>query len=244
MLLRRQGHPVRDKKTPADALRLLVVGAIVGLLAVPSADANSIDSPNDFFTIRSLKPAWSLDWASCRDELALPAAGRAFTFSTTLLDQDTAQPLHPVAIQHSDAYLTRAKIHKVASFATLPLFAAELVLGSSLYSGSGSSGTKTAHIAVGVGIVGLFGVNTVTGAWNMFGEGWEEKDGRTLRLVHGLMMMAADVGFLATSATGPNSGGRRGALTFETDKATHRNIAVASISIATASYLLMVFGNR
>ena len=164
--------------------------------------------------------------------------------SRTLVEQDTAQPLHPVAVQHSDAYLTRAKIHKVASFATLPLFAAELVLGSSLYNGTGSNGTKTAHIAVGVGIVGLFGVNTVTGAWNMFGEGWQEKDGRTLRLVHGLMMMAADVGFLATTATGPKSDGRRGALTFQTDKVKHRNIAVASISVATASYLLMLFGNH
>lgn len=143
-----------------------------------------------------------------------------------------------------ERYLTRAKIHKISSFATLPLFAAELALGSSLYSGSGSGGAKTAHAVVGVGIVGLFGVNTVTGTWNMFGEGWQEKDGRTLRLVHGLMMMAADVGFLATAAAGPKSGGRRGALTFETDKVTHRNIAVASISVATASYLLMLFGNH
>jgi hypothetical protein len=57
-------------------------------------------------------------------------------------------------------------------------------------------------------------------------------------------MMAADVGFVATAQSGPNSSGRRGALTFETDKVTHRNIAIASMSAATGSYLLMLFGNH
>jgi hypothetical protein len=56
--------------------------------------------------------------------------------------------------------------------------------------------------------------------------------------------MAADVGFVATSASGPNSESRREALTFEADKSTHRNLAIASIGIATAGYLIMLFGNH
>jgi hypothetical protein len=224
-------------------MRLLIVGVTVGLLTGSSADANTINSPDNFFTTRSLKPAWSSDWASCSDEVSHLARSRALAVTAVPLDQDNAQPLHPVAIQHSDAYLTRAKIHKYASFATLPLFATELVLGSSLYNGSGSGGTKTAHIVVGTAMIGLFGVNTVTGAWNLFGEGMQEKEGRTLRLIHGLMMMAADVGFVATATSGPHSGLRH-ALTYQTDKTTHRNIAVASISVATAGYLLMLFGNH
>jgi hypothetical protein len=226
-------------------MRLLVVGAAVGLLAVPSADADTIDPVGHFFTTRSQKPLLAAEWAACPDERPSRSASAPASFITASVDrQDAAQPLHPVAIQHSEAYQTRAKIHKYASFATLPLFATEIALGSSLYSGSGSGGAKTAHAVVGVGIVGLFGVNTVTGAWNLFGEGWQDKEGRTVRLVHGLMMMAADVGFLATAATGPNSGGRRAALTFETDRVTHRNIAIASISVASASYLLMLFANH
>jgi hypothetical protein len=77
----------------------------------------------------------------------------------------------------------------------------------------------------------------------MFGEGRQEPEGRTLRLVHGLLMMAADVGFLATTASAPNTG-PRGALTFQTSRATHRNIAIASVSVGTAGYLMMLFGNR
>jgi len=105
--------------------------------------------------------------------------------------------LHPAAVEHSRAFETRGKIHKYASFATLPLFGVELALGQSLYNGTGNTDAKKgAHAAVGAGIVGLFGVNTVTGVWNMFGdEGRRDKTGRTLRLVHGLLMMAGDVGF-------------------------------------------------
>ena len=222
---------------------LIAVGAMAGLLTAASADANAIDLSNNFFTSRTAQPAWSSDWAICHEEPAREVRARVSGLRAGPSPQDVAQPLHPAAVQHSDAYQTRAKIHKFASFATLPLFATELALGSSLYNGSGSGGAKTAHAVVGASMIGLFGVNTVTGAWNLFGEGWQEHEGRTLRLVHGLMMMAADVGFLASVASAPSSG-RRGALTFETDKTTHRNIAVASISVATASYLLMLFGNH
>jgi len=221
-----------------------LLAAMLGLLAANSASANTINFQNGFFTSRERHPLWIADWPSCHEEPPAAALSRPMAISLASFTQDNGQPLHPVAVQHSDAYLTRAKIHKYASFATLPLFATELALGSSLYSGTGSSGSKTAHAMVGASIVGLFGGNTVTGAWNLFGEGMQEQEGRTLRLVHGLLMMAADVGFVATAASGPHSGGRRGALTFETDKVTHRNIAVASISIATASYLLMLFGNH
>ena len=51
-------------------------------------------------------------------------------------------------------------------------------------------------------------------------------------------------GFLATWASGPHSGRLRTALTFENDKVRHRDIAIASISVGTAGYLLMLFGNH
>lgn len=97
---------------------------------------------------------------------------------------------------------------------------------------------------VGTGIIGLFGVNTVTGAWNLFGEGRKDPNHRTLRLVHGLLMMAADAGFVATTLSGPNSRRFSEAMTYESDKAYHRDVALASIGVATVSYLVMLFGNR
>ena len=159
---------------------------------------------------------------------------------------DDAQRARPVVIEYSDAYRTRRKIHKIASFATLPLFGAELWLGQNMYNNTPTdqSSKRGWHAAIGAGIVGLFGVNTVTGAWNLFGEGRKDPHGRTLRLIHGLLMMTSDVGMLATTMSGPNSRSVRHALTYEADKAHHRNLAIFSISTGTAGYLLMLFGNR
>ena len=96
---------------------------------------------------------------------------------------------------------------------------------------------------MGTGIIGLFGVNTVTGVWNMFGEDRQDPNGRMLRLVHGLLMLASDAGFAATSMTGPNSNSQRQALR-TLPRGAAPNPAVASISVGTAGYLLMLFGNH
>ena len=196
-----------------------------------------------------LDPAGSRSVAGVVD--ARRARGRSFVpllfstlaFSSLPLQQDGAQPLHAEAIEHSDSYRTRAKIHKYASFATLPLFAAKSPWGSRCTTPRKRGSKRGLHAAIGSAIVGLFGVNTVTGAWNMFGEGWHDREGRTLRLVHGLLMMAADVGF-SRGGHRTQERGPRGALTFESDKVTHRNIAIASMSVGTAGYLLMLLSNH
>jgi hypothetical protein len=147
------------------------------------------------------------------------------------------------AFVYSDGYHTRAKIHRTASFASLPLFGAEALLGQSLYN-SPSSGKRTAHIVVGSAIMGLFAVNSVTGVWNLV-DARKDPKGRTLRWVHGLLMLGADVGFVATVATGPGHGKRDGVVTTETIQsraATHRNVAYASLGVATLGYTIMLFG--
>ena len=157
-------------------------------------------------------------------------------------DQDASQ--RPVAFEYSEGYELRAKIHKYASFATLPLLATEAALGQSLYNGTSGprSGTRTAHQVVGTGIGVLFGVNTVTGVWNLW-EGRHNPNGRTRRIVHGILMLSSDAGFFATVASAP-SHGRNGLLTFETDKVTHRTIAITSIGLASTGYLIMLFGGH
>ena len=139
----------------------------------------------------------------------------------------------PVAFEYSDAYQTRAKIHKIASFATLPLVVTEGILGQSLYSDP-SSGKKDAHLVVAAGIGALFAVNTVTGTWNLI-EARKDPNHRARRLAHGLLMLGADAGFVTTAALGPGDedGGSRSA---------HRAMAFTSIAMATAGYLIMLVG--
>ncbi len=226
-------------------MRSLIGLVTLTLLLAPCASAETGFGSAGPFLSRSLDVAMASEWPSCGVGSIAVAPARRLVFAPLVFQHDEAQPLHAAAIEHSHAYQVRARIHKYASFATLPLFAAEVALGQSLYNTPAHIDSKrSAHAVVGAGIVGLFGVNTVTGAWNLFGEGRRDTDGRALRLVHGLLMMAADVGFLATTAAGPNSHSAREAMTFEGDKATHRNLAIASISVGTAGYLLMLFGNH
>jgi hypothetical protein len=149
-------------------------------------------------------------------------------------------PARPVAIEYSEGHETRGKIHKYASFATLPLFATEFALGQSLYNDPQSltSGKRAMHGAVGTAIIGLFGVNSVTGIWNL----WDSRaaPGHTKRMVHGLLMLASGAGMVASAASAP-SHSRTGLINFDANKATHRNIAFASMGVGTAGYLFMLF---
>lgn len=161
----------------------------------------------------------------------------------------TAPPPKLSPVEYSDAYKMRARIHKYASVAMLPLVGTEWYLGNKTYNDP-TSGTRSAHIAVGSALVGLFAVNTVTGAWNMW-EARKDPNGRTKRMLHGLLMMAADVGFMATLATAPGRDrfedeGRFGSfiVTGGGSRGAHRALAIASFSTATVGYLVMLFGGH
>src|SRR4051812_42372025 len=119
------------------------------------------------------------------------------------LPMDTPAVQRPRAIEYSDAYYTRLTIHRYGSYAMIPLFVAEWSLGQNLMNdASPASWMKPSHVAVASGIGVLFGVNTITGVWNL----WESRDdpaGRTRRIVHSVMMIASDAGFLAAAALAP-----------------------------------------
>jgi len=144
----------------------------------------------------------------------------------------------PQAFDYSDAYRLRAKIHKVSSLGTLPLFAAEGIIGQSLYS-KPTSGKKDAHLAVAAGIGALFAVNSVTGVWNLV-EARKDPSHRKRRLLHGLLMLGADAGFVTTAALGPSS--EHGEVS--DSRGAHRAAAFTSIGLATTGYLVMLLGDH
>jgi hypothetical protein len=228
-------------------MRLLVFAMLIAAAFETSAWAGAIDPSPQLFSTRPIHDPWRVSWATPDDPSApaRPHPFRSLAFASALLPQD-AQPVHAAAIEHSSAFRTRSKIHKYASFATLPLFATEVALGQSLYTANSTTDAKRgAHAAVGAGITALFGVETVTGLWNMFGkEGRMDKEGRTRRLVHGLLMLAADIGFVATTASAPGHEGGRSGPSYADSRSTHRTLAIASISVGTAGYLVMLLGNH
>lgn len=167
----------------------------------------------------------------------LSALAVSFVADTpTIATADTGNP-RPRAVEYSNAYGTRLAIHRYASYAELPLFAAEYALGQRILNGQrtgdfASSGTRSAHKLVAGGLGALFAVNSVTGVWNMI-EARHDPSGRTRRNLHGLSMLLADAGFLYTaSLAGDARESQDGAN-------RHRNAALASIGVATASTLMM-----
>lgn len=170
------------------------------------------------------------------------AAGTAALKASTAEDADDPQSPAPrhVAFEYSDGYKTRAKIHRYAAVATLPLFAAEFYLGQSIYT-TPSDSRKNAHIAIGTGIIGLYGAQAVTGVWNLV-EANKDPNGHKRRLMHGIMMLASGAGFAITPMTAP---GRRDRLEFGSSSASaHRAVAFTSIGIGGAGYLMMLLGSR
>jgi hypothetical protein len=52
-------------------------------------------------------------------------------------------------------------------------------------------------------------------------------------------MIASNAGFVATAASAPSHHNRSG---FDQDRTVHRNLAIGSITVGTAGYLLALFG--
>jgi hypothetical protein len=178
-------------------------------------------------------------WAQSSSDIKESLFGSRALFDIAQNSSTLPQPpqAHPAAITYSNGYEVRAKIHKYASVATIPLFATEFYLGQSLFNGNDSDSKKGLHGAVGAGIVGLFGVNSVTGVWNLW-ESRHDSSGKSLRTTHGILMLAANAGFVAAAMMTPDDDDRGG---FGSDRSTHRNIAIASIGVGTVGYLIMLF---
>jgi hypothetical protein len=153
---------------------------------------------------------------------------------------DTTPRRRPRAVEVSDAYALRLRIHRYASYATIPLFAAQTIAGNQMWqSGSDNpSWAKSMHSVGAAGLGALFTVNTVTGVWNL----WESRgvsEGRTLKLVHSALMLASDAGFAyAGIKLGPD------AHNSFSKRQEHRRVAYISMGGALAGYATMLIANR
>ena len=144
----------------------------------------------------------------------------------------------PKAVEVSDAYELRLKIHRYASYTMIPLFAVQTIAGNQLMTTNPPSWAKPVHSAGAAGLGTLFTVNTVTGAWNLW-EGRDVEEGRTLRWLHSALMLASDAGF--TYAGVKLSGDAKRS---PEGRDRHRNVAYISMGTALVGYGVMLFGNH
>jgi hypothetical protein len=175
----------------------------------------------------------------CPDSGTGPPGPRVATALTPCAAADTTpRKKRAKALQLSDAYETRLAIHKWASYATVPLFAAQAMVGQQLYvvyqaGNRPARGLRATHDVLAAGVGALFAVNTYTGALNWW-ETRSQTDGRTWRTIHGALMLVSDAGFAYTAATGPR------ARHLLADRNLHKNLAIGSASVALMGYLMML----
>ena len=148
------------------------------------------------------------------------------------------------AVQLSEWYGRRLTIHKTLSYAMLPVFAAQYVAGTELYDAQKAGGSpapswaKPVHKVGAYSVAGIFGVNTVTGVWNL----WDSRhtpEHRWLRYTHTAIMLGSDAAFAYTGIK----------LSQDADESfvkrdQHRRVALWAIGFSTASGVVMKVFNR
>jgi hypothetical protein len=180
-------------------------------------------------------------------QIAAPEAAKPVAVGVTV-SQDTTRK-RPHAIEISDAYASRLRIHRYGSYLMLPLFATQYALGSALLDQREdivegerrtvvSDGLRRAHLFTALGVGTLFVSNTITGVLNLY-EDRHNPDRRTLRTMHALTMLLSDVGFAVTGKMGVN--GKNGSVA---DAKRHHNMAIASMGVATIGASMMWIFDR
>ena len=115
---------------------------------------------------------------------------------------------------------------------------------------------KPAHVAVATGLGALFAVNTVTGVWNLV-ESRKDPAGRARRILHSVLMIAADAGFAYTGMIAGDGDGDEnenesfddrfrstrvnvsGARESSDDRTRHKDAALVSMGISTVGTAMM-----
>src|SRR5512137_1519731 len=125
------------------AVCVLLCGASATALADP---AGGVPVPLSSCSAAAQRESpWAVDFSPGAPIVVAPAPLR-------LLAGAQAPPARrPVPVEYSDGYKTRAKIHKISSFATLPLFVANYFVGQDLYNHPGDESMKGAHGALVAG---------------------------------------------------------------------------------------------
>lgn len=130
---------------------------------------------------------------AARDSLVGPVLA---SLATGVLAPDDTVRRRRKAVEVSDWYDRRLRIHRYGSYAMYPLFALQAVAGNQIFPDplNAPSWAKTSHRIGAAGLATVFTLNTVTGLWNL----WDSRSvpqGRTRRTVHALLLLASDAGF-------------------------------------------------
>ncbi len=223
---------------------------IVGLLALMLVTADTVRAapaaPDtlraDSVTIDTLvtnTPVPSVDTATIATTFAVPPSIDSSAPRLIFARPDTVVKKKRVLVEYSDWYGRRLAVHRALSWAMLPLFAVSYYTGDRLLN-EGRLGVpawvRIAHPWVATTDVAIFGVNTVTGVWNLW-DARHDAEGRTRRIIHSVLFIAADAGFAYAGSIGKQARDN-GAI-----RDRHRAVALTSMGVSTLGWVIMLFRN-
>jgi hypothetical protein len=175
--------------------------------------------------------------------LQIAASAPAAPSLVTEQQQDTTRR-RAHAVEVSEWYGRRLTIHRTLSYAMLPVFASQYIAGTKLYNAQKAgaspapSWARPVHKAGAYTVAGIFGVNTVTGVWNL----WDSRhtpEHRWLRYTHSVIMLGSDAAFAYTGIKLSQDAKQ----SFE-KRDQHRKVALWAIGFSTASGVAMKVFNR
>jgi hypothetical protein len=212
-----------------------MIAPVVALLIALTAPADTTRVLPDSLSVPDtllVEPIQPVD-----DSVVLVIPTRLVLPTSLELQPDTTTPRRRhKAVQVSDWYNRRLRIHRYLAYTTIPLYAFQAIAGNQLYQESSSAPewAKTGHRVGATALATVFTVNTVTGLWNL----WDSRSvpqGRTRRVIHTVLMLASDAGFtyagVKLSNEAENSAQKR---------QQHRNLAYVSMGVAIAGSGMML----
>lgn len=170
---------------------------------------------------------------------ARPVALSRLPAPDAIASTDTVPKKRAKAVVYSDAYGKRLAVHKTLSWAMLPLFAVSYLSGDQLIKKGADAPdwARSVHPVAASSTAVLFGVNAVTGTWNLW-DSRHDPNGRVKRIAHGALFMIASGGFAYTGSKLAEDAQEK-----QVNRNAHRNLAIASMGVSTASWLIMLIGN-
>ena len=155
------------------------------------------------------------------------------------IEPDTAVKKKRKLVEYSDWYGRRLTLHRALSWSMLPLFAVSYYTGNRLARDGRVNSpywVRAAHPYVATADAAVFGVNTVTGLWNLW-DSRHDPEGRTRRIIHSALFIVADAGFAYAGSIG-----RDGREDREI-RSRHRTVALSSMGVSTLGWVIMLFRN-
>ncbi len=153
------------------------------------------------------------------------------------VDQDTLRTRRRgPSIEYSGFYNKRLTLHRYLSFAMLPLFAGSFLTGDQIIrkADAAPKWARDWHAPFATATAAVFTLNTITGLWNLW-DSRKDPAGRTRRIVHGLLFMAANAGFTYAGTTLAEQAEQDGSK-----RNLHRTVALSSMGVSVVGWGLML----